>query len=435
MERIGVSCRNLLYVRFARRACGFVYRKFSQFRRNKLMMFLRDCRLFYVFFHQWMSAKKLTNVNHGERVLIIPCDPWGVVGSRGDQAMIMAVMQRCQDREIDILTDSHDTDAACKELGLNPICGWCEPFDEWMRGNADKYAEVFILGADVTDGVYGWRTAMKLLMFYDCFARIGMAVHYLGFSWSETPSPWMKLVFMLLKSDLPLPVRDPVSYERVARFTRHRPLVQVADVAFQLNPHETIRSRHWVDWCRSERAGGRKVVAINVHQMFNDASTKSADWEIAFAQALNNLKKDHPEIIYLLVPHDNRRNASDLEILTRIADKIDGARLVGEVMNADEVKFLMGECDALIAGRMHISIAALGMGVPVFGLAYQGKFEGLWRHFGLPQSMLVAPESFVIDPEMAIKNLNEFVGSLVKLRETLAKTLLYVLKLSGDNFR
>ena len=370
----------------------------------------------------------------GERILIVPCDPWGVVGSRGDQAMILAVKQHCKGAEIDILTDSHGTDADCREIGLNPLAEWNASFDRWMKDNAGKYKEVYILGADVTDGVYGWPTAMKLLMFYDCFSRLGIKTHYLGFSWSRTPSPWMHLVFPLLKRGLTLPVRDPVSYRRLERFTRHRPLAQVADAAFLLYPNPTPRARKWIDWCREMRKGGRTVVAVNVHQMFNDAETKSAEWEAAFSQCLKTVAEKNGDIIYLLVPHDNRPRVSDLEILKRINKLLPGSTLIDVVMNADEIKAVLGECDALIAGRMHISIAALGQGVSVLGLVYQGKFEGLWKYFELSADMLIMPKLFLDAAADAIKIIENFIRNLDSLRTQIQQQLPVVLDLSSRNF-
>jgi polysaccharide pyruvyl transferase WcaK-like protein len=52
------------------------------------------------------------------------------------------------------------------------------------------------------------------------------------------------------------------------------------------------------------------------------------------------------------------------------------------------MKYVAGEMDAVLTGRMHLAIAALGCGVPVACITYQGKFEGLFEHFDLPPLML-----------------------------------------------
>ena len=402
---------------------------------KRLRSCLSSIRIYFRLFIAWRKVIHYhISDGHEEKILIIPCDPWSVVGSRGDQAMILAVKQHCGDAEIDILTDSHDVDGDCHDIGLNPIAEWNEPFEKWMKVKACRYEKVYILGADVTDGVYAWPVAMKLLMFYDCFSRIGKEVHYLGFSWSETPSPWMHLVFPLLKRQLPLPIRDPISYKRVERFTRHRPLIQVADAAFKLKTNLTQHAQYWIDWCRKKREEEQKVIAVNIHQMFNEEETKSEDWVISFSKCLNEVVKSQRNITYLLIPHDNRPRVSDLEILKKLQLLLPNSTLIESVMNADEIKAILGECDALIAGRMHISIAALGMGVPVLGLVYQGKFEGLWTLFKLSNDTLLTPKIFLDNHTKAIVVVNAFIDNMKTLKEQINKSLPSVLELSNHNY-
>lgn len=437
---------------------------------SRLIEWLKTERLWLRMKSQWLRGRRLASqlqrrrseTEKGAKALIIPCDPWSVVGSRGDQAMMIACIQRIRAanpyRVIDVMTDSHATDEECRALGLNPIADWNVPLDVWFAAHAAEYAEVYILGADVTDGVYGWTVAWKLLAYYDLFwifchrDRVGpdesgsdsraemerckCRVHYLGFSWSKTPSPMMKRVLHFLTPDLPLPVRDPVSYRRLEQFTRHRPLVQVADAAFCLKPKETPRAAHHRAWVDAQHAAGKRVIVLNVHTMFNDAETKSAHWEESFADALQRVQTSFPEVQFLFVPHDNRPRVSDHAILKRLYDKFDSKRayFVDEVMNADEIKALLGACDGLIAGRMHISIAALGQGVPVLGLVYQGKFEGLWEYFGLDNETLIEPRLFVTDCDAAARKVCSFVGALTGIRKQILASVARVKDLARRNF-
>jgi len=45
---------------------------------------------------------------------------------------------------------------------------------------------------------------------------------------------------------------------------------------------------------------------------------------------------------------------------------------------------------------MHLSIAALGAGTPILGVTYQGKFEGLIKHFSLPDGVLSSPKDLLL---------------------------------------
>lgn len=411
---------------------------------DRFWNYVRDLRVWYALRGQWARAYRVAVQERGSdlgvKALIIPCDPWGVVGSRGDQAMILACLQHVRSRNphrvVDILTDSHEMDAACRKLGLNPVVSWHEPMDVWFGKFAREYAEVYIPGADVTDGVYGWTTACRMLLLYDCFFARGVAVHYLGFSWSETPHPMMKWVLARLSPGVPLPVRDPVSIVRLARFTAHRPLVQVADAAFCLQPRQSTRARTHLCWIKERQASGGIVIALNVHNMFNDVATKSSDWEMRLVTVLNQVLAERPDVHLLLLPHDARPHVSDLEVLRRLSSHFSPRRsyFVDEVMDSDEIKFLVGCCDCLIAGRMHLSIAALGRGVPVLGLVYQGKFEGLWRHFNLEEHLLLDPGMFLVNPETIVERIRSFIDDRHCLSIKILGELPHVCALAELNF-
>ena len=410
---------------------------------TKLKKIIRDYRIYFRLRREWLRARKMSLAAKGSRVLIVPCDPWGVVGSRGDQAMVLSAIQHVKEvapsAGIDILTDSHKTDDALKKIGLNPIAEWNEPFAEWIASSASRYGNVYIVGADVTDGVYGIMAAMKMVMFYDIFSKAGAEVRYLGFSWSESPHRLMKCVLGRLTPGLPLPVRDPISLKRLEIFTAHRPLVQVADVAFMLKPRMTSRAKEIIGWCEEERSRGRTVVALNVHPMFNDVDSREAAWCKTFVRVISSALDSHPEVSLLFVPHDNRPTVSDEKVLSRLfigltAEHQSRCRLVKEVMDADEIKAVLGSVDGMIAGRMHISIAAFGQGVPVLGLVYQGKFEGLWDLLKLPVDTMLSPKKFLDNPNDATLRIVGFIESLASYRARVSESLPSVLELSAQNF-
>lgn len=392
---------------------------------------------------EWDAARSLKIDAKGSRVLIVPSDPWSVVGSRGDQAMITAIVQHVHESDasipVDIISAFHKTDDVIREMGINPVVGWIEPFAKWIAKNAANYVQVYILGADVTDGIYDFRTSMKLLMFYDVFTHLGIETRYMGCSWSEAPHYMMKRVLRKFEKRLPLPVRDSVSLARLERYTSHRPLLPVADVAFMMKPKETARTENIIEWCKSETANKRRVIALNVHSMFNDVDTKRSDWKENFLRAIAAIMKRYPEVSILFIAHDNRPGLSDLEYLTSLytampVELLSRCRLVEEVLNADEIKAIMSYVDGLVAGRMHISIAALGNGVPVFALVYQGKFEGLWAHFELPTDTIIKPKVFLDDPQKAEAKLLSFVSEIDSLRRQIKTHLPRVLEKAALNF-
>jgi polysaccharide pyruvyl transferase WcaK-like protein len=51
--------------------------------------------------------------------------------------------------------------------------------------------------------------------------------------------------------------------------------------------------------------------------------------------------------------------------------------------NHNETKYIIGLCDFFIGSRMHACIAALSQGIPAVGIAYSGKFQGVFESVGV----------------------------------------------------
>jgi polysaccharide pyruvyl transferase WcaK-like protein len=51
--------------------------------------------------------------------------------------------------------------------------------------------------------------------------------------------------------------------------------------------------------------------------------------------------------------------------------------------NHNETKYIIGLCDFFIGSRMHACIAALSQGIPAVGVAYSGKFHGVFESVGV----------------------------------------------------
>ncbi len=409
---------------------------------------LSDVKLALRLLACWMGLKKVSKRLSSQlctrnRVLIVPCDPWSVVGSRGDQAMIIAAYQDAKSKypnlPIEILADSHATDDVVRAMDMNSVVCWPPLLGDWFETCAANYKAVYILGADVTDGIYGWETAWNLLAMYDLFTRCGAKTRYLGFSFSRHPKWQIKWVMKFLKKNLPLPVRDPVSYERVKAFTLHRPIQLIADAAFCLQPTETPRIQEDVHWCENQKQQGQTVLAINIHPMFNDLGGNLEAWQKNFIQLLVTALQESAKLSLLFLPHDDRPRVSDIALLTQIyralpPQYLNRIHLVETVYRADEIKALVGHCSALLAGRMHLSIAALGQGVPVFALVYQGKFEGLWQHFALSSKTLCEPCRILQEPASVQSDFQEFLAHLSALQTQIQSQLPTVLALSKSQF-
>jgi polysaccharide pyruvyl transferase WcaK-like protein len=94
--------------------------------------------------------------------------------------------------------------------------------------------------------------------------------------------------------------------------------------------------------------------------------------------ALNELSARFGFGLVLLSHHPD-----DYKVLRPLSERLDNAVLLPDTLSAAETKWLTGRCSHVLTSRMHVAIAALGMGVPVSCFASRGKFHGLVEHFGL----------------------------------------------------
>lgn len=378
-------------------------------------------------------------------VLFVPCDPKNLIGSRGDEAMIgaaVAAMSASGPVRIVMITGSAHATALAQRLGLEPLPLWRREGFVVAAKDAIGHVRpdaVLVLGADVVDGCYSAETAMRLLIVADLAARARIPSIVLGFSFSSNAALPVRDVLDAIHPDVRLNLREEASLERFRAFTKASPRL-VADVAFLLQPAAAGASHAAAAaWVAERRAAGRRVFGFNVHPMLvKDAPPKRLAGLVS--ACVDAVAAAHAErhTAWLLLPHDFRGQLGDNVCLAPAAQQL-GARLGADVMHlagepgAAELKAIAGLLDGVVAGRMHLAIAALGMGIPVAALTYQDKFRGLFRHFDLPEDLLVAPEE--IDQG---NRLRAMVGRLVDQSETLRtriqEKLPAVISLSKRNF-
>lgn len=325
-------------------------------------------------------------------LVLVPCDPWTVIGSRGDEAMIYAVLQNYRKRypngRITVVTanasaaNSEDCQRMKLDFNLAYVHAWRPRLQVWNVLKAIRRVratEVFVLGADCMDGHYLPYTSMILFAVADIACRLGLKTRLTGFSWNEHPHPRAVAAAKKTTAALEILIRDPDSFDRVKSILPRARLV--ADTAFCLEPQFTDRVRAVLAQMETDRKAGRYILGVNLNPMLkvNVASV---------AQALNA----QSNISVYLIPHDYRSGGDLVEL-----GKLDPLlmvphRLLADIYSAAELKALTSGLDALFTSRMHLGIAALGMGKPIAAFVYQGKFSGLFEHFCLTKDLLVDPE-------------------------------------------
>lgn len=373
------------------------------------------------------------------RLVILPADPHTPVGSKGDEAMMRAVIARiaasAPGLRVGVITASAGT------AGYETLPVWRDP---WRLQNVKAALLEFdadtllVVGADVLDGYYSPRLSMRMLAVADMAAHMGLRTRILGFSFNAAPSRRLRPMFDRLSPALTINLRDPVSLARFNAFCR-TPATLVADAAFMLAAEqESPRVAAVAAWVAQRRAAGDRVIVFNLHPLLVrpadpgklQALVDSACVALASLMRLRGLS-------VVLLPHDDRGEIGDdvclLPVYRRLRREF-GACMhhPPEQMAAAELKAAAGLMDGVVTGRMHLAIASLGMGVPVAAVTYQDKFHGLFAHFDLPASLLLSAED-AVHPDRLLAMMTAFVDRLEPLAAQVRAALPGVMAASERN--
>jgi polysaccharide pyruvyl transferase WcaK-like protein len=386
---------------------------------------------------RWMRNSKTSQAE--KTALFVP--PANTEGSLGDEAMFAA--------SIDYLLKR-----GFSKIGLvsfDPTANWnIEPVHQIVStyslkdrlrlvDTISQYSHLYCLGADVMDGFYSDRATLERLRIVELAARAGVESTILGFSFNDRPTPAAVKAFANLPANVRICCRDSVSQSRLIKQIQ-RPVELVADLAFLLKPTEQSPVVSQVtQWIQAQRSSGRKVVGFNAKKLYPSEGTKVefADLIQVYVDALTTVFERDPQISLLLIPHDTRPAANDVALAEAIFKGLPPAiqahcMQVPMPCRAAEVKAFCAELDVVITGRMHLAIACLGQATPVGSITYQGKFEGLFQHFGL-HDVTISPEQAFQSGELA-NFCTTIIAQRQSLREQLQTTLPQVKLLAAANF-
>lgn len=392
------------------------------------------------------DAKSVAGTN-AKSILIVSSDPVEVIGSKGDEAMITALIERIRvedgDRKISMFCNLHALPDSLKPYGIELERPWSSPWSlRHVLSVVARYDIVIVIGADMLDGYYSLLGAARYWIVANHAARMGKTVIITGFSFNAAPPRLLKHYMSPLSDALHVYLRDPVSSERFNRFVGMPDRAQlVSDLAFSLEPREHADTANTLaEWCRQKRSEGCMLVGLNLHPMLlRDCGPDGIEALIsASVQAISAAINLRP-IAVILIPHDYRPfPKGDIEMLGHLYHALPACtqrrcHLVDENLHAAELKSLAGRLDLVVTGRMHLAIASLGMGTPIAGITYQDKFQGLLRHFGLGDDYLATPQQLLSERFFT----NWLLGTIdaqAQLKRQVAEHLEEVKSLSRRNF-
>ena len=399
---------------------------------------------------RWQIARKDVGVNaaprnNPRRLVVLPSDPWSVHQSRGDEAMIEAATGELKrtypNLEVYIVTATQAASADVRAMGFRPLELWRQPFSYATVAQELSLTKPdfgLVLGADVLDGYYSPADAARMLLVADLMAAFGAKVSVLGFSFNSRPAKALREVFRLLDPSVVLNLRDAISLRRFDDFARKRAHL-VADAAFMLTPRaDTAAVKQIAAAITRQREQGREVFVFNIHPMLfkTPEPAKLRQMIDLAAGAMERLSREH-NASWLLLAHDYRPEIADDNCLRPLAERLkpalgDQVHHIDQALSAGEIKAVVGLVDGVITGRMHLAIAALGQGTPVAAITYQDKFQGLFAHFGVSESLLLSPAQFLVGDNFE-KFLLQFLGAYQAVGAQVRRALPDVMEASRAN--
>lgn len=389
------------------------------------------------------KSENINSSNDLKKLLILPCDPWSLDGSKGDEAMVQGMVEnlRCTNNnlKIAIIVATPEARTRANKLGFEAISAWNCKLTEAISLIKDFSPDaMFVLGADVMDGYYSPRTTARLLLLANLVANRGTRVAFTGYSFNANPSPLLKKVFASISSAVSLNARDPISLERFKVFSTAT-IDLVADAAFLLTPDTTTpKVREIADWADQRRAAGDIVLGFNLHPTLirNPTEQDARNLIQSAITAIASVSKTQA-VSFLLISHDYRVRDNDDKCLKPISDNLSaelGVRLLypTDRFSAAELKAIAGATDGVVSGRMHLAIATLGMQKPIAAITYQDKFQGLLQHFYYPKDFLL-PASEALEAKNLQKLIENFLNQIKPLTQIVINNLPAVKILAQKN--
>ena len=376
--RIGKTLIPMLY---------FVRWLLSLRERARLLWFSQTMRVAIACTHQSNATR--------DKVLVVPADTSDLAGSLGDEVLLQGLDNLVgSSRWALIVDEGFHGSSPVPDQRLFPA--WNGLTAGWRLGRvAARLSAVYVVGADVMDGFYRPEVSQKRLRLLNRISRAGVPCTLTGLSFNECPHPRVLADFRDLPDSVRICLRDPVSLERFERLTgRHA--ILTADLAFLVGEAQHSPVAKLVSpWAAKERDAGRRLVGINIGPHVVAHLSDGSEDALADSVATCCLRLISEGYGIVLIPHDFRPSHTDLRALKRVAGRLAGSAhflFLEDPFTGREIRSACRELDLILSARMHLAIGALSVGVPACGIQYQGKFEGLLRHFGFGADVFIAPE-------------------------------------------
>jgi polysaccharide pyruvyl transferase WcaK-like protein len=360
------------------------------------------------------------------KILFLP--PADLCGSFGDDIMTVAFLEMNKKKQLTLycnrIIKRKDLFNEYKNL-MHLSYDIVPMFSKYMGG-------VFLMGADIMTGSYGKNDVLFKCRILNEADRHNLKTSILGFSLNNDINLEIKKTFVNLLPRTIFNLREDDSFIIAEKFLKKSNLKLVADIAF-LCPFYKNNDKCYLSWIKNQKKRNKIIAGVCPNSI--QAQRVGKEYYVKQIISLLQYMNNKYDLSFALFYHDLRldessdRNLSE-EIYRFLGNSMD-LFYTKNILNGVQLKSYLEYIDFTIAGRMHFGISGYSLEKPMFGIAYEGKFSGLQKMFGIPVEKSIVDYTRLNESkkiaDLFMENLNIFSAAVQKNLPT-------VLELSKKNF-
>ncbi len=390
---------------------------------KKLIFILRELIKKIIF----RTLKLSYSLFNKTKILIIP--PTILDGSFGDDLMVFTVMNKYKNEAKVIYSEIYEGEKSYfKEFSNIEFKTWKEKL------NFYQFSKIIILGADNMTGSYGESKPLFKLSLIEKGRFYNIDCKIISFSLSKTLIKNVNDKFLKIAPYTKAYLRDPDSYQRAKNLFDFKKITLAADIGL-LCPSLESNDLKFNQWIVDQKIKNRGILAFCPNAL--QAKKIGLDKYLKlFSDFLSSIIREN-KVAVMFLYHDIRKQCdflSDRDISKMLKDLVGVPELSfypEGIENGLQMKPYIKESEVVISGRMHFGISGYSFGKPLFGIAYEDKFSGLQKHFGLDlMESLVGYENL----ENLLEKFELFYRNKESNTETVLKNRSKVLNLACLNF-
>jgi polysaccharide pyruvyl transferase WcaK-like protein len=280
---------------------------------------------------------------------------------------------------------------AVRRLGVLPL-----HFDAVTQRYLHEADAILMTGGDIVSLEYGLNSLYYWTGIVDAAHRMGKPTHLLAASvgpFTKDPVTERQMTSHLKRYNT-ITVRETASLDYLEQLGVKNVRL-VADPAFVLEPAPLDVSLLFDN--------DRDTIGLNVSPLvrkFRPDEDSRRDFDDGVKAFIRSIVAGSDDNI-LLIPHvdplkgtwDNSDRAYMGRLLSDLSDLGPRVRMTPDLLNAEQIKYVLGACRYFIGARTHATIGAISQSVPTLSIAYSIKALGINKDlFGSTRYVLPTPE-------------------------------------------